>query len=235
MNAAVQEQAAPIAAPPKQSAVIETLGSIIDETARRQYELVLADRYAAQTYAKGAGVDEDDARTIIALGRDYGWGPAHSLQRLYMRDGKPHLYAEARASMLAQAGYRWVPVKHDDKECTYQFKYKGEWMTDVNDKPLRVTMTMAEAESAGWVKNSRGKEPNAKGNYDKIPKNMLFARMITNFHRWHAAEVDGSTMLDQTDMLTRVVDATEQQIAAKTDSAVEALKEKLSEVANAAA
>ena len=226
-----QPQAQAEEAPKKQSAVsatIDMMESIIDATARKHYEQAVTDRYMAQTYAKGAGISEEDARTIIALGRDYGWGPAHSLTRLFMQGGRPRLFAEARANMLAQAGYKWYPVVHNDVECTYQFKYKGEWMLDVNDKPLRVTFTMKDAEKAGYVQNSRGKDGKT-GNYDKIPGNMLFARMITNFHKWHAAEVDGATLADQTDILDAVVTETEKNIASKSLSKVEELKERLAE------
>lgn len=236
MSPAVEEPVVQVQeeAPKKQTpmnATIEMMESIISETARNQYEQAVADRYMAQTYAKGAGMSEDDARTIIALGRDYGWGAAHSLTRLFMQGGRPRLFAEARANMLAQAGYKWMPVVHTDTECTYQFKYKGEWMLDVNDKPLRLTFTMKQAEKAGYVQNSRGKE-GKHGNYDKIPENMLFARMITNFHKWHAAEVDGAAMADPNELLDAVVSETEKNIAAKSVTKVEELKERL-EVAKA--
>lgn len=228
----VQEEAPKKQAP--MNATIEMMESIISATARNQYEQAVADRYMAQTYAKGAGMSEDDARTIIALGRDYGWGAAHSLTRLFMQGGRPRLFAEARANMLSQAGYKWYPVVHNETECTYQFKYKGEWMLDVNDKPLRVTFTMKQAEKAGYVESSRGKnaKPGDKGNYDKIPENMLFARMITNFHRFHAAEVDGAAMSDPNELLDAVVSETEKNIAAKSASNVDELKERL-EVAKA--
>lgn len=229
MNAAAEQpqvavaEDAPKAIP--RMAAVEMMDSILDATVRRQYEQAVTDRYMAQSYSKGAGVSDEEGRTLIALGRDYGWGPAHSLTRLYVRDGKPHLYAEARASMLAQAGYKWIPVKHNAEECTYQFKYKGEWMEDVDGKPLRVSFTLKQAQTAGYVENARGSKP--KGNYDKIPENMLFARMISNFHRWHAAEVDGATLADSTDIMERVVTATEERIANKTTDAVDALAERL--------
>ena len=74
-----QPQAQTEEAPKKQSAVsatIDMMESIIDATARKHYEQAVTDRYMAQTYAKGAGISEEDARTIIALGRDYvGSGP----------------------------------------------------------------------------------------------------------------------------------------------------------------
>ena len=228
----VQEEAPKKQAP--MNATIEMMESIISATARNQYEQAVADRYMAQTYAKGAGMSEDDARTIIALGRDYGWGAAHSLTRLFMQGGRPRLFAEARANMLAKAGYKGVPVIHNDTECTYQFKYKGEWMLDVNGNPLRVTFTMKDAEKAGYIENARGKnaKPGEKGNYDKIPANMLFARMITNFHKWHAAEVDGAAMADPNELLDAVVSETEKNIAANSASKVDELKERL-EVAKA--
>lgn len=223
-----QEQTTTVQGTGQKLGTLDILGSILDETARKQYEMVLADKFAASTYAEGAGVKIDEAATLIALGRDYGWGPAHSLQRLYMRDKKPHLYAEARANMLAKAGYSWMVVNHTDKECRYQFQYKGKWIEDVHGKPLQVAVTMEDATKAGWVQNSRGDRK--EGNYDKVPKNMLFARMITNFHRWHAAGVDGANMSDDTDLIGKVVNETERLISEKTDAKIEQLREQLTAV-----
>lgn len=224
-----EQQQAPTAPQVIQSPVVSMMESIIDSTVRSQYEQAVADRYMAQTYAKGANVSEDEARTIIALGRDYGWGAAHSLQRIFIerRSQKPCLYAEARSNMLRKAGYSWTPVVHNDKECTYQFARNGEWMQDADGKPLRLSMTMERAIKAGWVANSRGDKK--EGNYDKVPEDMLFARMITRFHRYHAADVDGTTLGDPGDVLERVVEVTEQQIKAKTDDAVEELSARLKE------
>jgi hypothetical protein len=106
--------------------------------------------------------------------------------------------------------------------------YAGEWMQDVEGKPLEVAVTFEEAERAGWVQASRG--GGKIGNYDKIPRNMLHARVISNFHRWFAPEVMGAAIYDRDEVtMDRIIEATEQ----KTVNATEALKAKLLESAAA--
>lgn len=222
MNAAVQEQAAPIATVNKEN----PLDSIVENTAaRRQAEAAKADALTARVYK------DDPIAYTIALGRDYGLAAAHALNMIHIINGKPTLAAGARATFLQQAGYSWVPVEMTDKRVALKFSFRGEEMKDDAGKPLVVAMTMDEADRAEWPKNARG--ANKVGNWDKFPKNMLFARVISNFHRWFAPAVMGATVYDQAEILDSVVSETERRdavIAAKTDSAVETLKEKLAEV-----
>jgi hypothetical protein len=117
-------------------------------------------------------------------------------------------------------------VVFTDQEVKLRFTYKGEPMLDANGKPLEVGMTIADAERAQFVQNSRGS--GKIGNYDKFPKNMLMARVISNFHRWFASEVMGATVYDAGEVsMDAVIEATEQRVTAKTESAAEALKERL--------
>jgi hypothetical protein len=185
--------------------------------ARAQAEQAKSDKICAETYANNPNA------YVIALGRDYGLGAAHSMQMIWVdpKSGKPNLYAGARATFLQQAGYDWRPVVMTDKEVRLRFMLRGEWMKDADDKPLEVGMTITEAEQADWVQNSRGKDakPGAKGNYDKFPKNMLFARVISNFHRWFAPHVIGATVYDMGEVnMESVIAATETASNQKLDA-----------------
>lgn len=191
----------------KQKSVLD---DILDATARSQADLAKSDRLTAQTYST------DPNAYAIAMGRDLGLNAALSLQLIHIIGGKPALSAGARATFLAQAGYSWRPVVHTDKQCTLRFYYRGDGMTDVDGKPLDVTITMEDAEKAGWVQNSRGN--NKVGNYDKVPKNMLFARVISNFHRWYAPHVVGAQVYDVGEIMDRVIEATEEKSNSKLDA-----------------
>jgi hypothetical protein len=199
--------------------------------ARAQAEQAKADKICAETYANNANA------YVIALGRDYGLGAAHSLQMIWVdpKSGKPNLYAGARATFLQQAGYDWRPVVMTDKEVRLRFMLRGEWMKDADDRPLEVGMTIAEAEQADWVQASRGKDPKpgTKGNYDKFPKNMLFARVISNFHRFFAPHVIGATVYDMGEVsMDSVIAATESKSASKLDALEAELTRELVAVAN---
>lgn len=210
-------QATPEAAQHTQAAQPSILDTIVENTsARQQAEAARADALTAKVYATDANA------YAIAMGRDLGLNPALSLQMIHIIGGKPALSANARAMFLKQAGYDWRPVVHTDKQVTLRFWHKSQPMQDVNGAPLDVTVTFEEADRAGWVANSRG--GGKMGNYDKIPRNMLHARCISNFHRWYAAEVVGSVMYDSQELtIEQVIDATE----SKTATATEAIKERL--------
>ncbi len=189
--------------------------SILDEivenpAARSMAEGARCDQLTAKIYASDANA------YAIAMGRDLGLNAALSLQLIHIIGGKPALSAGARATFLAQAGYSWRPVVHTDKQCTLRFWDKNGPMTDVDGKPLDVTITMEDAERAGWVQNSRGS--GKVGNYDKVPKNMLFARVISNFHRWYAPHVVGAQVYDAGEIMDRVIEATEEKSNSKLDA-----------------
>jgi hypothetical protein len=213
--------------------VRETVSSVLDsivenQEARKQAEAAIADGIAAKRY------QDNPNAYVIALGRDYGLQPAHALNMIHIISGKPVLSAGARATFLKQHGYDWRPVVFTDQEVRLRFSYKGEPMQDANGKPLEVGMTIQEAERAHFVQNSRGKSydpkrhEETKGNYDKFPKNMLMARVISNFHRWFASEVMGATVYDAGEVsMDAVTEATEQRVQSRTESAAESLKERL--------
>jgi len=194
---------------PAQTAQKSVLDDIIEnQAARAQAEGAKADQLTAKIYAN------DPNAYAIAMGRDLGLNAALALQNIHIIGGKPALGAGARAMFLAQAGYSWRPVVHTDKQCTLRFYFRGDGMTDVDGKPLDVTITMEDAERAGWVANSRG--TGKVGNYDKIPKNMLFARVISNFHRWYAPHVVGAQVYDVGEVtMENVIAATESKSASK--------------------
>jgi hypothetical protein len=211
---------------PAQTMQKSVLDDIVEnQAARAQAEAAKADSITAKVYANDANA------YAIAMGRDLGLNAALSLQLIHIIGGKPALSAGARATFLAQAGYRWRPVVHTDKQCTLRFWDNAGPMTDVDGKPLDVTITMEDAERAGWVSNSRGS--GKVGNYDKVPKNMLFARVISNFHRWYAPHVVGAQVYDAGEItMENVIAATESKSASKLDELEAQLKTVAVEVAN---
>lgn len=200
---------------------------LIENTeARRQAEQAKSDKLAAKAYS------EDAQAYAIALGRDYGLDAAHALNMIHVINGKPCLSANARATFLKQAGYDWRPTKDGftDERVRLRFFYKGQPMQDADGGHLELEYTIKDAERANFVQNSRG--TNGKiGNYDKFPKNMLFARCISNFHRFFAAEVIGATVYDRGEVpLEEVIAVTEEDMASKSASKLDALAAELETV-----
>lgn len=205
------------------------LDSIVENTeARKAAEGAKANALMAQAHAQMAKVyapQNEMASQIIGLGADFGMNAAMSLASFDLIGGKLALKAVTRGRFLHEAGYRWVPVKHDATVCRLRFKHIREPLEDADGKPLEVEFSFAQAEKAGYVTNSRG--TNKQGNYDKIPENMLFARCISNFHRWYAPHVYGSTIPDKVDLTLEAVAEATDRIGEKSDAKIEALKERL--------
>lgn len=184
------------------------MDDILDSTVRKQVEQAKADKIMGQTYGPGMGYTWELAALKIAFGRDFGFLPAQSLKFIHVINGAPSLEVTGRANLLQNNGYDWKVVKHDDIESTYRFYRNDVGMTMEDGAPLVVSFTFADAERADYVVASRGKQ--AKGNYDKVPRNMLFARMLANFHRWHAPRVAGNMMADPSEFtIEKLVENTE--------------------------
>ena len=202
------------------------MDDILDTTVRRQAEQAKADKIMGQTYGPGMGYTWELAALKIAFGRDFGFPPAQSLKFIHVIGGVPSLEVSGRAFLLQTAGYDWKMVKHDGSECSYRFYKDNAGMETEDGKPLIVSFTLKQAEQAGYVENSRGKD-GKKGNYDKTPMNMLYARMLANFHRFHAPRVAGNMMADPSEItIERVVEAT---IQSKSEDKVSELKQRLEE------
>lgn len=124
--------------------------------------------------------NEAELALRVKYGMEMGLGPATALQSVAIINGSPALTAGAIASKLAaHPEYDYEVTEHTDEKCTivvHRFK-RGEWRACPAS-----TFTMADAQQAGLVR---------QGPWKQYPKNMLFARALTNAARWHAAEVFG--------------------------------------------
>lgn len=210
--------------PPQEKAPPPSPGAAILEDAlnmspdiRRELDRAAADKKLAAVYCPG-----EQGALIVAWGRDFGWQAAQAAMFIDCISGKPALKAVARQNLMKKAGYSWQPVRHDDTIAKFKFFHHGKVMTNADGTPMELGFTFEEAAKAGYVDKSRGKE-GKQGNYDKIPKNMLLARLMANFHRWYASEVDGCTLLDPVEIMDEVINATEKNIMEKSNSKLDQL------------
>jgi hypothetical protein len=119
----------------------------------------------------------------VKYGMEMGLGPATALQSVTVINGSPALTAAAIAAKLGgHPHYDYEVTEHTDERCTivvHRFK-RNEWRACPPS-----TFTMQDAQQAGLVR---------QGPWKQYPKNMLFARALTNAARWHAAEVFGGAV-----------------------------------------
>lgn len=121
-------------------------------------------RQAEQAFAK------------LLFGRDLGLGATQAMTGIHIVEGKPELSANLQAAMVrayvgpAGERYDYRTVVHSHEECSLEFFRRygdGEW------ESLGVsTFTIEDAKRAELVK--------PRGNWAKYPKNMVFARALSN-------------------------------------------------------
>jgi hypothetical protein len=107
----------------------------------------------------------------IMAGQELGIGAFTAMSGIHIISGKPAIGAGLMASQVKGSGkYDYKVTKHDDKICSIDF-YQGKEMIGNS------TFTIEDAKKAGTK------------NLDKFPKNMLFARALSNGVKWFTPDV----------------------------------------------
>lgn len=130
--------------------------------------------------ASGGGYDEltpSAALMIVLRGKDLGLGPATALEQVKIYKGKLTLPAGTIAGLIQRSEkYSYRVIKHDDLECQLEFTFPTGQGLSVFD--------LDDARKAGLGGDM----------WTKYPRNMLFARALTNGARWYCAEVFGGAV-----------------------------------------
>lgn len=114
------------------------------------------------------------AMVKIAAGQELGLAPIQSMTGIHVIKNRVTLSANLMAALLKKAGYRWKMVQFDDTVCSLV-------MIDPHGTEVGPSsFSMADAKKAGIATGE---------NWQKYPRNMLFARAISNAARWYAPEV----------------------------------------------
>lgn len=111
----------------------------------------------------------------IMAGREIGLGPFSSMNGIHIIQGKPAFGAGIMASKVKSSGrYNYRVTEMTDTVCTIEFlEYlNGSWITTGVS-----SFSIADAKKAGTK------------NLDKFPRNMLFARAMSNGVRWYCPDV----------------------------------------------
>lgn len=131
----------------------------------------------------------------ISLGESMGFNPAESMTGIDIIVGRVAVGANLRAARMQRAGYSWDMLQLDDKGCRLRLKLNGKYLMcedinqqtgEITDVPVTVSFMLEDAVKA----NLAGKD-----NYKKNPRNMFFARAITNAQRWYAPGILGADIL----------------------------------------
>lgn len=155
----------------------------------------------------------------IELGESMGFSPAESMQGVALISGTPSVSAQLRAARFQRAGYSWDIDWFDNPETgvcegcrLWLYRYgkplmkvvrdgKGNVVIGPDGKPamehVSVSFLKKDAEmlktkiweGSSGNRTSREASVIEKDNWKNTPRNMYFARAITNAQRWHAPGV----------------------------------------------
>ena len=107
----------------------------------------------------------------IQAGQEIGIPPFAAMTGIHIIQGKPTIGAGLIASRVKGSGkYDYLVIQQDETKCSIDF-YQGK--TKIGNS----TFTIEDAKKAGTK------------NIDKFPKNMLFARAISNGVKWFCPDV----------------------------------------------
>lgn len=144
-----------------------TLNSSLDETVR------IAEIFAKSGYFSDV---REMAQAVVKImaGAELGFGPLASMQGVYIVKGKPSYSANVIAAAIQRSRRYHYSVKQLDNECCVLVFSS----TDHPDT-FESSFTIEDAKTAGLISE----------NYRKFPRNMLFARALTNGARIFCPEV----------------------------------------------
>lgn len=163
----------------------------------------------------------------ISLGESMGFNPAESMTGIDIIVGRVAVGANLRAARMQRAGYSWDMLQLDDKGCRLRLKLNGKHLMcedidqdtgEVTIVPVVVSFMLEDATKAGLA---------GKDNYRKNPRNMFFARAITNAQRWYAPGILGADILSTEEAVDLEPQSTQDpRLAAKAATVAAGIKER---------
>ncbi|MBE0645389.1 MAG: hypothetical protein IH600_15000 [Bacteroidetes bacterium] len=116
----------------------------------------------------------------IKVGIELGIPPMQAMSGVYIIEGKTCLSATNMAALIKASGkYNYRVQQLDDNGCSIAFYERdddGKWQSLGPNS----TFTMADAQKAGVA---------GKSVWKSWPRNMLFARALSNAARWYCADI----------------------------------------------
>jgi hypothetical protein len=121
-----------------------------------------------------------NAMAKILLGADLGLTPTQALMNIDVVEGNARVRSNQLAAWVRQhPDYEYRVVEHDDTHCAIEFSYKGE-------PAGRSEFSIQDAEKAFLIKPDKPRQA-----WRAHPRNMLFARAMSNGVRWYCPDLTG--------------------------------------------
>lgn len=153
---------------------------------REEYDIEkLAGHFVKSGYFQDAS-DVSKAVVKIQAGREFGFGAFASMTNIYIIQGRPSIGANLMAAAVKNnPRYDYRVRQMDDDACKIEyFQRNGDKWESLGVS----TFTLADARKAGTK------------NLEKFPRNMLFARAMSNGVRWYCPDVFGTAVYTPEEM-----------------------------------
>ena len=143
-------------------------------------------------------VSAEQAVAKVLAGRELGLGPIASMTHVFVIDGKVGLSAGLIGSKIRQhPDYDFRVTEHTEETCSIEFFYRGETAGTSS-------FSLKDAEQAGLLRQGSP--------WTKYPRNMVYARALTNGARWYAPDAFGGSVYTPEELGANVrIDATGQE------------------------
>jgi len=140
-----------------------------------------------------------EAMVKIVAGLEMGFPAIASMTDIHIIEGKPSVGAHLMAAAIRRSGkYDYEIREHTDEVCSIAFfQAKGGQMKEVGI----VTTTMAQARENGWNLTRKGEE---KPTWRTKPKNMLFARTISDGYKFYCPDLTGGMLVYDRDEIESI-------------------------------
>lgn len=144
--------------------------------------LVLAEACAKSGFYKDVNKDASKALVKMMTGHELGFGPSASITGIYIVQDKIVLSYPMLAALVKRSGrYDYRVKSHTNDACVVEFY---EFIDGKRVLTGTSPFTMDDANKAGLLSNPTWK---------KYPRNMLFARALSNGQKWYAPDVSCGT------------------------------------------
>lgn len=130
--------------------------------------------------------DASQAIVKVLAGRELGFGPIASMTGINIIQGKPALSANLMAAAVKRSGrYNFRVKRLSNEVCEIEFFERGgaDWQSCGAS-----IFTLEDARKAGTK------------NLEKFPRNMLYARAMSNGVRWYCPDVTGGPVYTPEEM-----------------------------------
>jgi hypothetical protein len=172
--------------------VSTAVGMHIPTDAQSLGELLAASGYF--TDARGAA----QAAVKVMAGQELGFGPIASMTGIYIVKGRVTLSANLMAAAIKRQRprYDYRVTEHTAESCSIEFLQDGEHLGES-------TYSIQDATAAGLASSETWK---------KHPRNMLFARALSNGAKWFCPDIFGGGPIYTPDELGAVIDGETGQV-----------------------